>query len=106
NLSTGTASFEVKGLVINGTIFSGTPGPVSAVTGTLVCNAGDSAEAAIDTVPVPLNAQGDASFSGHIENIPATCNNPLFLIRIAVPVGAKGFWIATGVERSFSNSGQ
>src|SRR5262249_9088946 len=29
NLSTGAAAFQVDGLVINGTQFSGTPGPVS-----------------------------------------------------------------------------
>src|SRR5215475_10915159 len=40
NLSSGAASFEVDALVINGTTFTGTPGPVTAVTGTLVCNAG------------------------------------------------------------------
>jgi len=107
NLSTGDASFDVEGLVINGTIFSGTPGPVSAVTGTLVCNAGDqNLEAAFDTAAVPLSAQGDASFSGQLAGIPAACSNPIFLIRIDTPAGAKGRWIATGVERSFGNSGQ
>src|SRR5262245_38625906 len=40
NLSSGRTSFEVDGLVINGTAFSGTPGPVTQVEGTLVCNAG------------------------------------------------------------------
>ena len=99
NLSTGAASFEVDGLVINGTTFSGTPGPVSQVTGTLVCNPGDQ-QAALDTPAVGINRQGDAHFSGHIDNIPATCANPLFLVRIAVPTGAAGFWIATGAQRS------
>src|SRR5215470_3241522 len=37
NLATGAAAFSVEGLVINGTQFSGTPGPVTSVTGTLVC---------------------------------------------------------------------
>jgi hypothetical protein len=99
NLSTGAASFEVDGLVINGTIFSGTPGPVSQVTGTLVCNPGDQ-QAVLDTAAVGISRQGDAHFSGHIDNIPATCANPLFLVRIAVPTGAAGFWIATGAQRS------
>src|SRR5262249_52100232 len=89
NLSTGAASFDVEGLVINGTIFSGTPGPITAVTGTLVCNAGNpTLQAAFDTAAVPLSPQGDASFSGRIENIPAGCTNPLFLIRIANPAQA------------------
>jgi hypothetical protein len=96
---TGAVSFTVDGLVINGTVFSGTPGPVTAVTGTLVCNAGDPGEAAIDTRPVTLSARGDAAFVGHLQNIPSPCANPLFLIRIATPAGAAGRWIATGADR-------
>src|SRR4051794_36689708 len=44
NLGTGAVSFDVQGLVINGSSFSGTPGPVSAVTGTVVCNPGSALE--------------------------------------------------------------
>ena len=106
NLSTGAVSFEVHGLVINGQIFSGTPGPVQTVTGTVICNAGDQSEAELDTSDVPLDDQGNARFSGTIQGIPAVCANPLFLVRIATianpqnPNGARGFWIATGSERS------
>jgi len=101
NLMTGAVYFEVEGLVINGTSFSGTPGPVTAVTGTLVCDAGDpTQEVAIDTDQVSLDAQGNATFLGNIHSIPYACNNPLFLIRIANPAGAAGRWIATGAERS------
>jgi len=100
NLSTGTASFKVEGLVIIGTPFSGTPGPITAVTGTLVCNAGEATEAVLDTDKVPLSENGDANFSGHIANIPSPCANPIFLIRIADPEGAAGLWIATGADRS------
>jgi hypothetical protein len=53
---------------------------------------------------VPLNAQGDAEFSGTIQNIPAPCNNPLFLVRIATQAtGAVGRWIATGTERTIGD---
>ena len=100
NLSTGAAAFDVDGLVINGTMFSGTPGPVTAVTGTLVCNVGTSNESTHDTNPVPLSARGNADFAGHIAGIPYSCENPLFLIRIAQPAGAAGRWIATGAERT------
>ena len=106
NLSTGATNFQVQGLVINGQIFSGTPGPVTAVTGTLVCNAGDASEMELDTSDVAIDAQGDAQFSGMIDGIPAACSNPLFLIRIATianpanPNAARGFWIATGGERT------
>jgi hypothetical protein len=98
DLRTGFMSFDVDGLVINGTAFSGTPGPVTAVTGTLVCNPGASNEVTHDSPPVPLSVHGNAAFSGDVANGPIACGNPLFLIRIAVPQGAAGRWIATGVQ--------
>jgi hypothetical protein len=100
---TGFMSFDVEGLVINGAAFSGTPGPISAVTGTLVCGAGTGSEAAYDSPPVPLSARGNAAFSGQFVNGPVACDNPLFLVRIAVPQGAAGRWIATGVQRSMGH---
>ena len=98
NLSTGAAFFDVDGLVLNGSNSSGTPGPVTAVVGTLVCNPGAS-PVILDTAQVALNVHGDAQFAGQINGIPSTCNNPLFLVRIAAPAGAAGRWIATGAER-------
>lgn len=102
NLRTGAAAFEVNGLVINGTPFSGTPGPVTQVEGTLVCNVGEDGEAVLDTAPVTLSGQGDADFSGRIQGIPSSCDNPLFLIRIVNPAGALGLWIATGADRTMT----
>jgi len=103
NLATGATLFQVEGLNINGAMFSGTPGPIPAVTGTLVCNAGTDTEVALNTGAAALDAQGDTQFAGHIANIPATCANPLFLLRIANLPGANGRWIATGTERSIGN---
>src|SRR5580693_3701528 len=60
NLSNGNTSFDVDGLVLDGGNSSGTPGPVTAVTGTLVCNAGSTAVTVLDTLPVPLDVHGDA----------------------------------------------
>lgn len=103
NLATGAASFDVDGLVIDGTVFSGTTGPITAVTGTLVCNAGTNNESTHDTSQVPFSATGNADFSGQIAGIPSNCANPLFLIRIAQPAAAAGRWIATGAERTGGN---
>ena len=102
DLTTGTVFWEVDGLAINGAAFSGTPGPITAVRGTLVCNAGAANQTVFDTNPVSLNAHGDAQFGGHFANgqIPGTCGNPIFLIRIAAPAGAAGRWIATGATPS------
>jgi hypothetical protein len=103
DLHNGAIDFSVDGLVINGTQFSGTPGPVTAVTGTLVCSPGTADEAAHDTPQVPLNAKGNAVFSGFLAGFPAggavECPDPVFLIRIAQPAGAAGRWIATGTQR-------
>ena len=97
DLGTGNGSFDVEGLVMNGGNASGTPGAVTSVMGTLVCNAGSpsgTTETAVDTPAVALSPTGNAELSFKI-NVPATCNNPLFLIRVA-----SGRWIATATKRS------
>lgn len=95
NLDTGEGSFEVEGLVLNGGNASGTPGPVTAVVGTVVCNPGSpsgSAEVAFDTPSVTLSAEGNAELSFKL-NLPPQCNKPVFLIRVP-----SGRWIATGTK--------
>jgi len=99
-LRTGTASFHVEGLVINGTSFSGTPGPVTNIQGTLVCNPGTNTQSIHNTPSVALDAQGNALFRGTVGTVPAGCDNPLFLLRIFNPAGARGAWIGTGAVRS------
>jgi len=103
NLTNGNTFFDVEGLVLNGSNSSGTPGPVTSVNGTLVCNSGGTTPVILDTRAVSLNGQGDAHFSGQISGVPATCDNPVFLIRIAAPAGAAGRWIETGDVRSIDN---
>jgi hypothetical protein len=98
DLTNGETFFEVEGLSINSSNSSGTPGPITEVIGTLICNPGTT-QTVLDTVPVALNAQGDARFTGRLAGVPASCGNPLFLVRIAAPAGAAGRWIATGTER-------
>jgi len=101
NLETGATSFHVEGLVINGSSFSGTPGPITDVKGTLVCNSGANNQSLHNTTAVKLDAQGNAVYSGSVGAVPAGCGNPLFLLRIFNPSGARGLWIATGAQRSF-----
>ena len=106
NLATGAAAFTVEGLVINGAQFSGTPGPITSVTGTLVCNAGSpDQEFTLDSPPVDLSPLGNARFSGSLSNGQpiSSCGNPLFLIRIFNIPQARGRWIATGAQRSFGD---
>ena len=93
NLRTGMIAFSVVGLVLNGGNASGTPGPVTSVKGTLVCNAGTPTQTVLDTATVPLSQEGDAEFIGNLGSVPA-CANPLFLIRMP-----SDSWIATGAVR-------
>ena len=90
DLRRGEIEFEVRGLVLAGGDTIGTPGPVTAVTATIVCGAGVTAS----TPPIPLSAQGDAHFEGEIV-VPAACtsSNVNFLLL----AGTK--WIANGSVR-------
>ena len=101
SLETGATSFHVEGLVINGTSFSGTPGPIAQVEGTLVCNPGAAGQSVHNTGATTLDAHGNALFRGNVGTVPTGCGNPLFLLRIFSPIGARGRWIATGAVRSF-----
>jgi len=107
DLTTGEGSFDVEGLVLNGGNATGTTGPITSVVGTLVCNPGGGnanppAQMTIDTPAAALNALGNAELSFRI-NVPQTCTDPLFLIRIP-QFGLR--WIAAGAVRTTSsNSG-
>ena len=105
NLAAGYVSFDVDGLVLNGGNATGTPGRVDQVEGSLICDAGMDDQTIFTTTPVPLNAQGNADFSGTFDAVPGSCTNPLFLIRIGPDLpGANQRWIATGAVRSFGDS--
>ncbi len=106
NLATGVAQFLVHGLVFAGTNFLGTPGPVTEVKGTLICDvdgsAGGGNSVLVETPAVPLSATGDAHFSGSLGSLPSVCQsgrNVAFVIRAAAFAGnpvPSGPWIANG----------
>jgi hypothetical protein len=115
NLDTGEVQFQVKGLVLavgSSSFFGlpdlpiGTPGPVSEVTGTLVCDRDGSVNGTstlVDTPAVRLSPTGDAQFSGNVGPLPAACNQEpdiAFLIRIFDPEAFRGVWIANGAVLS------
>jgi hypothetical protein len=87
----------VEGLVLVGGNATGTPGPVTSVVGTLVCNPGTADQAILDTGAANLSSAGNAELSFKL-NVPSTCNSPLFLIRAGVR------WIATGAMRVTGNA--
>jgi hypothetical protein len=96
NLQTGEGSFDVDGLVLNGGNSTGTPGAVSSVMGTLVCDAGTPQQVILDTPAAALSSAGDAELSFRL-SVPSQCDNPVFLIR--VPAGR---WIGAAAIRTIS----
>jgi len=62
--SNGATFFEVEGLTINSTNSSGTPGPVSAVTGTLVCLFSDSHAATVTSVLIQRRSNSKIFIAG------------------------------------------
>ena len=96
SLDSGFVEFEVRGLVLAGGNTIGTPGPVTQVKGTLVCGPGSASPTVIDTPLVPLDAQGNAEFSGAFSSSTAGCNamDVAFLVRTAA-----GAWIGNGSVR-------
>jgi hypothetical protein len=82
------------GLVLAGGNTIGTPGAVNQVKGTLVCGPGSASPTVIDTPLVPLDAQGNAEFSGSFSSSTAGCSpmDTAFLVRTAA-----GAWIGKPV---------
>ena len=95
-LDSGFVEFDVRGLVLAGGNTIGTPGPVNQVKGTLVCGPGSASPTVIDTPLVPLDAQGNAEFSGSFSSSTAGCSamDVAFLVRTA-----GGAWIGNGSIR-------
>ena len=107
DLRSGKVEFVVRGLVFAGGNTIGTAAPVTAVNGTLVCDADGSASPGknsvlVQTLSVPLTFTGDAFFSGKIGPIPSVCQTEpdiAFLIRVTAFNGnaiSQGPWIANG----------
>lgn len=112
NLRTGDIEFEVRGLVFAGgspNITIGTPLPVTAVKGTLVCDnngsAGDGNSVIVETPSIPLSETGNARFRGNIGPLPAACTSEsdlVFVVRASAFNGTaiEGPWIANGAVLS------
>lgn len=115
NLQNGEVAFNVRGLVLAGGNAIGTPGGVTQVAGTLVCDTNgdrtgtDGNSVTLDTSTVELNAAGDATFSGVFDDSDPDmtlaaklqacaaegASDIAFLIRNATS-GTLGNWIANG----------
>jgi polyisoprenoid-binding protein YceI len=98
DLSNNKINFGVQGLVLAAGNSIGTPGTVTQVKGTVVCDTNGSAggnSVVVDTPLVDLDEQGDAEFSSSLlSELPQVCATEpdiAFLVRIGV-----GKWIANG----------
>lgn len=108
NLQNGEIHFNVRGLVFAGgspAITIGTPGPITAVKGTLICDNDGSASGGnsvlVETPSVRLSATGDASFAGDLGVLPSVCSTEsdiAFVVRVSGVGGnaVEGPWIANG----------
>jgi len=117
NLQNGEIHFVVRGLVFAGgspTITIGTPGPVTAVKGVLICDNDGSANGGnsvlVETASVPLSATGDASFNGDLGMLASVCSSEpdiAFVIRASAFGGnaVEGPWIANGAVLIKGNDG-
>jgi hypothetical protein len=94
DLSTGAVDFEVKRLVLAGGNSIGTPGAVTAVTGTLVCNPSSATPTIFTTSSTPLDGQGNASLQSSFGPLPTICSPSAlaFLITTTAPP----HWLANG----------
>jgi hypothetical protein len=97
DLGNSVVDFEVKGLVFGNSYLVGTPGPVTQIKGTLICAPNAEPPLVIDTPPVSLSRQGDASFHGPFISSVAGCSatDVAFLIRNV----NNNRWIAYGAVR-------
>jgi len=96
-LTSGQVGVAVVGLVRAGGSEIGTPGTVTQIKGTLVCGPGSASPKVIDTPLVPLNAQGNAQFTGSFSSSTAACSpmDVAFLVR-----NTNGAWIGNGSIRA------
>lgn len=95
DLSTGAVNFEVKGLVLAGGNSTGTPGAVTAVAGTLVCNPSSASPTIFSTSSTPLDGQGDASLQSSFGPLPSVCS-PSALAFLVTTTASPPHWIANG----------
>lgn len=103
--SDATVEIRGKGLLFSSGDFIATRGPVTHVAATLACGAADATALKLSTAPAGLNAAGNFSIRGPLLDgvnaavLPATCDNPQLLIRVANPTtGALGGWFAAGIQ--------
>ena len=88
----GTVSAKGAGLLLASGDVIGTRGPVTHVAATLACGAANATASLFTSAPSPLQVNGDFQIDGTLSQdgvnpavMPATCDNPVLLIRAANP---------------------
>jgi hypothetical protein len=100
DLRSSVMEFSVTGLVLAGGDFIGTTGPITAVKGTLICDAHKN-PTIISTGLVPLDAQGNANFLGSISSKSASCRLPRGVVFLITIPTHPANWIAYGAVETF-----
>ena len=104
-------SAKGRGLLLASGEALATRGAVTHVAATLFCGAADATASRFSTAPFPLDTAGNFRIKGTLSAdgintavLPATCTNPLLLIRSANPTtGVAGAWFAAGILNESDN---
>jgi hypothetical protein len=93
-----------KGLLLASGDVIATRGPVTQVAATLACGPANAGATLLTTAGADLSTSGDFTIKGPLLDgantavLPATCDNPLLLIRAFTPAtGQAGAWFAVGI---------
>jgi hypothetical protein len=101
----GTVSAKGAGLLLASGDVIGTRAGITHVAATLACGAANATASLFTSAPSPLDLAGDFDIRGSLSQdgvnaavLPATCDNPVLLIRAANPTtGVAGAWFAAGI---------
>lgn len=101
----GTITVKGAGLVFASGDVIGTRGTIAAVGASLFCGPANATAARFDSPLAPLDSFGNFSVRGALTQdgvnaavMPATCDNPVLLIRAGNPTtGALGAWFSAGI---------
>ena len=101
----GSVSAKGAGLLLSSGDVIGTRAGNTHVAATLACGAANATASLFTSAQSPLDLAGDFDIGGSLSQdgvnaavLPATCDNPVLLIRSANPTtGVAGAWFAAGI---------
>lgn len=100
----GVISAKGAGLLLASGDVIGTRATIAQVAATLACGPANATATLFNSAPAALDTAGNFQISGPLTQdgvnaavMPATCDNPVLLIRAVAAGGALGAWFAAGI---------